>query len=487
MAMPVVIDPNNFPLNRLPHRLQRAVLALHFKVKAPIPICVNSILSAASIACSAGHRVTRFNELQSNIALFLLAIAASGERKSTCDDLATRALAEVEEMLRDAFDKNNAAYKPALATWKALRSGVMVALKRAAASGNDTHELEHRLAKIITNEPVKPVLSSILLNDATPEAIIEHLANNAFTGLFSNDACAIFSARTMNNLGVLNIAWDGGTIRVNRKGQPPLIVDAATLTTSLMVQLEVLQSFLKTKGELARANGFLPRFLLCHPISTQGQRFEELSDFDYSAELNEFHEWAKNLLLTVIDESGHIEHEKKQLEFTPAAKERCRDYHNHIEANLQPIGQLADIRDAASKIGDNMARLSAIFHLASGNDGEISVETTDAAIAVSDYFLSEFNRLFGQLPQVPAWQTDAIKLWNCILQTANRLSSYELRKNLIRQCAPNSLRHKFLFDSALNTLAYWGWIQTLKFNKTTYIRVVAPAQIQPLPGIMSGQ
>ena len=88
-----------------------------------------------------------------------------------------------------------------------------------------------------------------MLNDATPEAIIEHLANNAFTGLFSNDACAIFNARTMNNLGVFNIAWDGGTIRVNRKGQAPLIVDAATLTMSLMVQQEVLYFFLKTKGE----------------------------------------------------------------------------------------------------------------------------------------------------------------------------------------------------------------------------------------------
>ena len=74
MAMPVVFDPNNFPLIRMPRRLQKAVMALHFKVKAPIPICVISILSAASIACSASHRVTRFNGLSSEIALFLLAI-----------------------------------------------------------------------------------------------------------------------------------------------------------------------------------------------------------------------------------------------------------------------------------------------------------------------------------------------------------------------------------------------------------------------------
>lgn len=472
LAMPVIYDPNHFPLYKLPRRLQQAVMALYYKVKAPIPICVISILSAASIACSAGHRVTRFNDLSSNLALFLLAIAASGERKSTCDGLATHALKEVEAMLHEAFAKDMVAYNAALAKWKALRSGVTVALKRAAASGNCTQNLEERLANIIANAPVKPVFRSILLHDATPEAIIEHLVNNAFSGLFSNDACAIFSARTMNNLGILNIAWDAGTIRVNRKGQPPLIVDAPTLTTSLMVQQEVLQAFFKTKGKLARTNGFLPRFFVCQPISTQGQRFETLSDFDCSAYLDEFHEWAKNLLLTAIDESDHVRHKKKQLEFTSAAKERCRDYHNFIEENLQPIGQLADVRDAASKIGDNMARLAAIFHLASDNDGDITVETTDAAIEVSGYFLTEFKRLFGQAPPVPAWQTDAMNLWNSILRTMGRLNSNRIRKNKVRQCAPPSLRDKTLCNSALSTLVSWGWVEIFSENKTAYVRVI---------------
>lgn len=475
MSMPPsVFDPHNFPLSRLPQRLYRAVLSLHFKVKAPIPICVISILSAASIACSAGHRVKRFNGFVSNLALFLLAIAESGERKTTCDTLATRALDEVDKMLREAFKKENIAFKAEHSSWKALCRGVIDALRRESASGRDTQELEERLAKLIASEPVKPILRSILVNDITPEAIVEHLANNAFTGLFSNEAGAIFSGRTMSNLGTLNTAWDGGTIRVDRKVQPPIIAEDATLTMSLMVQFEVLQSFLKTKGEHARSNGFLARFLLCHPFSTQGQRFEVLSDKDCSDELDEFHTWTKDLLLKVIDESIHVKNKKKQLEFTTAAKAVCCDYHNLIEENLQPIGQLTDIRDAAAKIGDNMARLAGIFHLASDDGGDISRETTEAAIAVSNYFLSEFNRLFGQVPQIPAWQADAIKLLSCIQQTAMRMNSFQLKKNLIRQCAPNSLRNKTLFDSALYTLVSSGYIQIFKHNKTTYLHVIAP-------------
>ena len=487
MSMPIgVFDPNNFPLTLLPRRLRQAVLALHFKVKAPVPICVISILSAASIACSAGHRVKRFNGFVSNLALFLLAIAESGERKTTCDTLATRALAEVDKMLREAFKKESIAFKAEHTTWKTLCRGVSDALRREAASGRDTQDLKEKLATLIASEPVKPISPSILVNDITPEAIIEHLANNAFTGLFSNEAGAIFSGRTMSNLGMLNIAWDGGSIRVDRKVKPPLIVDDATLTMSLMVQFEVLQSFLKTKGEQARSNGLLARFLLCHPFSTQGQRFEVLNDKDYSDELDEFQTWTKNLLLKVIDESVHVKNEKKQLEFNPAAKELCRNYHNLIEQNLQPIGQFTDIRDAAAKIGDNMARLAGVFHLASNDEGDISYETTEAAIAVSDYFLCEFKRLFGQVPQVPAWQADAMKLLSCIQQTAMRINSYQLRKNLIRQCAPHSLRNKTLFDSALLTLVSAGYIQIFKHNKTTYLHVVALPLSMPLPGTMLG-
>lgn len=476
-----VLNYDNFPIYRLPRRLQQAVLALHYKVKAPIPICVISILGAASIACSAGHRVTRFNGLPSNLALFLLAIAASGERKSTCDTLASRALAEVEKILHDSFDKETVAFDAAFATWKALRSGVTTSLKRAAASGNDTQALEDRLKEIIANEPAKPVLKEILINDITPDAIVEHLAQNAFSGLFCNDAGAIFSTRTMNNLGILNIAWDSGTIRVNRKGKPRLIVDAATLTMSLMVQLEVLQSFLKTKGELARANGFLARVLMCYPISTQGQRFEVLSDFDCSADLDEFQRWMKSLLLAAIDDSSRLKSQKQDLNFTPAAKECCRDFHNDIESHLQPMGMLADVRDAASKIGENMSRLAGIFHLADDGQGDITVETTEAAIAVSEYFLSEFKRLFGLMPQIPAWQTDARNLWDSILKTAARKNSYRIPKNMIRQCAPPSLRHKALFDSALNTLASWGWVGLFKINKTTYVDVIIQQPCMPPP------
>lgn len=479
----IVINQDNFPLYSLPRRLQKAVLALHYQVKAPIPICVISILGAASIACSAGHRVMRFNGLSSNIALFLLAIAASGERKTTCDKLASRALVEVEKMLHDRFNQETITFEAAFANWKTLRSGVSAALKRAAASGKDTFDLEARLTEIIAQKPAKPIPGSILINDITPEALIEHLANNLFAGLFSNEAGAIFSAKTMNNLGVLNIAWDGGSIRVNRKNQPPLIVDSATLTLCLMVQPEVLQKFLANKGDLGRSSGFLARILMCYPISTQGQRFEELTNFDYSTDLDEFHTWTKTLLLSAIDDSGCLKSQKEDLEFTPAAKERSRDYHNLIESHLQPIGQLTDVRDAASKIGENMSRLAAIFHLADDSLGDITIETTESAIAVSDYFLTEFKRLFGQVPQIPAWQTDAQNLWHKILNHVTRLNSYRIPKTLVRQCAPNNLRQKALLDSALNTLVNWGWVQVVKVNKTTYVDVFVQQQNPPFSAV----
>jgi len=76
----------------------------------------------------------------------------------------------------------------------------------------------------------------------------------------------------MRNLGLLNILWDGGRLSVGRKSSESFTVRGARLTISLQVQEEILRSFIEQSGTLARGSGFLARFLLSWPESTQGKR-----------------------------------------------------------------------------------------------------------------------------------------------------------------------------------------------------------------------
>ena len=80
--------------------LKDVATALHDIVQAPIEICAQSTLGAAALAAQAlGDAETLRSRAPSS--LFLFTEAASGERKSTCDALAMKAVDEYEAELAD--------------------------------------------------------------------------------------------------------------------------------------------------------------------------------------------------------------------------------------------------------------------------------------------------------------------------------------------------------------------------------------------------
>src|SRR5699024_11770019 len=80
------------------------------------------------------------------------------------------------------------------------------------------------------------------------------------------------SDSVMRNLAVLNVLWDGGAHKSSRRSVESYTVRGARLTVSLQAQLAVLSSFMGKAGDLARGSGFLARFLVAWPETTQGTR-----------------------------------------------------------------------------------------------------------------------------------------------------------------------------------------------------------------------
>ncbi len=76
----------------------------------------------------------------------------------------------------------------------------------------------------------------------------------------------------MRNLGLLNQLWDGTSLSIDRRSCESFTVCGARLTVALQVQEPTLREFFTRSGALARGTGFLARFLLAWPESTQGQR-----------------------------------------------------------------------------------------------------------------------------------------------------------------------------------------------------------------------
>ena len=86
------VEPEPYPLDALPLPIRAAVEEVAGFVKAPVPMVASSALVALSLAIQAHVDAKRAEKLHGPVGLFLLTIADSGERKSTCDGFFTRAI-----------------------------------------------------------------------------------------------------------------------------------------------------------------------------------------------------------------------------------------------------------------------------------------------------------------------------------------------------------------------------------------------------------
>jgi len=83
------------------------------------------------------------------------------------------------------------------------------------------------------------------------------------------------------------------------------------------------------------------------------------------------------------------------LKLSPDAKRLWVEFHDSIERELSPSGEMATARDFAAKAADNAARLAAIFHiLANGPTGEIGVDSMSAAARVVSWHYLEDSTVY---------------------------------------------------------------------------------------------
>lgn len=74
----------------------------------------------------------------------------------------------------------------------------------------------------------------------------------------------------MRNKAMLNQLWYGVSLPVERRSTESFTVRGARLTMALQVQESTLRAFFDITKGLARGTGFLARFLVSWPRSTQG-------------------------------------------------------------------------------------------------------------------------------------------------------------------------------------------------------------------------
>ena len=470
------IDPEPYPIDAIPAMIRAAVDEVAGFVQAPVALVVNSALAALSAAAQGHIDVRRAERLHGPAGLFLLAIADSGERKSTCDSFFTKTIREFERQQADEAVPALRRYTSVLAAWQAEREGILQAIKQNAKTGKPVERLRVDLAELEQRKPEAPRIPRLIYGDSTPEALTFALGTRWPSGaVISAEAGSIFGAHgmgkdsIMRNLSTLNELWDGKPMTFDRRSTESYTVRGARLTVGLAIQAATLREFLGKSGALARGSGFLARFLICAPMSTQGTRPFSEAPKSWPA-LEAFNRRITEILNQPVAMTDDGALTPTMLELSPGAKAVWIEFHDEIESELSLGGELHDVRDVASKAADNAARLAGLFHIFSSGAGAISEEAFAGAARIVAWHLSESRRFFGELA-VPTEIANAHRLDDWLINHCRIARVGDVSTKVVQHRGPGPLRDRVALQAALTELEELGRIRIVMAGKRRLIEI----------------
>ena len=457
--------PEPYPLDALPPSVRAAVEEVQGFVKAPMVLVASSALGAVSLAVQAHVDIKRAEGLTGPVGLYLLTIAASGERKSTCDRLLFQAIRDYEHHQAEVAGPVQKAHGSAVGALEAKVNGIKMGITAAARAGEDTSALEAELAELEQQAPEAPRVPRLIYADVTPEQLKWELARVwPSAGVISAEGGAVLGAHgmgqesIMRNLAMYNQLWDGADLPTDRRSSESFIVHGARLTIALQVQEVTLRVFLNASGELARGIGFLSRCLLAWPESTQGSRTFTEAPPEWP-QLEAFHRRMTAILNQGVnlDSGGGLR--PVLLTFTPEAKAAWVAFHDKIERELADGGQYHEVRDVASKTADNAARISALFHVFEGVPGSAVGEASfKAASRIAEWHLGEARRFLGDLA-LPSGLEDAARLESWLIDYCHSHGTDRVPIKEVQHLGPGRLRDRGRRDAAVQDLEDLGRAQ----------------------------
>lgn len=472
------MEPEPYPVDALPTAIREAVEEVQGFVKAPVPVVATSALTAVSLAVQAHFDVKRLEKLHGPVGIYALILGDSGERKSTTDGFFTRAIRDFEAAQAEAAKPALADYKAATEAWEAKRGGIKEKIRELAKGAKPTGEMESALRDLERDKPQRPRVPSMIYTDITQEELGYRLANEwPSASIMSSEAGAVFGAHGMSKdsvmrfLSTMNLLWDGASIGSSRRTVESWKVRSARLTVALMVQEPTIREFFTRSGTLARGTGFLARFLVAWPESTQGTRMIDADAPDGPASwphLAAFHQRITDILQmpAPMDDDGGLT--PAMLTMTPEAKAAWVMFFNAIESELGHGGELYDVRDVASKTADNAVRLAALFQVFQGGGGAIGLDALNGACQIAAWHLSEARRFFGELA-LPPELADAARLDTWLIEHCQQDRTRMVSKRYARQYGP--LRDGARLDAAIKELCELERAQVLKDGKSLTIQL----------------
>lgn len=452
----ITVSAEPYPLESLPLVVRDAVVEVQQFVQAPVAMVACSALATLSLAAQSQYDVERASSLSGPLGLYFLVVADSGERKSTLDAYFAKPVAQYEQDQAKAAEPLLSDYAANMAAWEAGKQGLSDRIKLFTKDGKNIDATKDQLRAHEADKPTRPQVARLVYSDTTPEALVRGIATEwPSVGLISSEGGAVFgghgmkSDAQMRNMATINQLWDGKPTRTDRSTSSSFTAEGR-LTVAIQVQAPTLKAFFEASGGLARGTGFLARFLVAWPESTQGTRMFIEPPAQWPM-LEHFRARVTEILnLPQPIEQGRLQ--PPMLYLAPDAKRVWVDFYNELEQQLGFGGDLHDVRDVASKTADNAARMAGLFHVMEGACGSISANHMQGATNIMRWHLNESQRVLGGA-MVPSETAAAAKLDQWLLMKCREKGMAEFTVQEVMQLGPKSMRKKEVLEPLLMALA----------------------------------
>ncbi|NCA72744.1 MAG: DUF3987 domain-containing protein, partial [Sphingobacteriia bacterium] len=253
-----------YPVDALGDVLGAAVWALHETVKAPVALCAQSVLAAASFAAQAHFDAAMpWGEIKP-LSLAMLTVGESGERKSGVDDLVLGAAKAQERAEMAAYTDAMMDYEAELNQWKRAAEA---ANKRASGKDKGTKDDFRKASEEVGAPPQPPILPLRFVSDPTVEGLYKLLAiSQPSVALFSDEGGLLIGGHALNSDNALKTLarwcklWDGSPYDRVRGGDGSGVLYGRRMALHQLAQPDVMTTLLSDR--MANGQGFLARCLV---------------------------------------------------------------------------------------------------------------------------------------------------------------------------------------------------------------------------------
>ncbi len=372
-----------YPLQALGGILGPAVERMAEVIGVPQALAAQSVLAASALATQ-GHAGLQLDGRNYPLSLYLITVAASGDRKTAADRCA---LLPARQWEREQWQR----YREQLARYRAAqRQAQRINPADPAPTNSVPLEAEPSAPRLITTDP-------------TIEALIKGLCHDLPSmGLFCDEGGQFLGSSTMSRdnrlkaVTTLSSLWDGSPIdRARSMAGESLRAYDRRLSLHLMLQPYLAMQLLS--DPLLQGQGILGRCLMTWPTSLAGQRSYQAVDLSKDAALKRYHHRLSALFYQPWSLSADGALQLSKLSLSPLARRRWIDLHDAIEAQLGEFGELASVRPSGSKAADNLLRVASILAVVEENS-VVEVDHIQRASTLIGYYLTEIQRLTEQEP-----------------------------------------------------------------------------------------